>query len=62
MYAQDGYTNLDWDNVELALKGRENPINVLLIARTTPEYPIQEIRTLANKQDIQKHGLIVMNQ
>ena len=62
MYAQDGYSNLDWDNVELALKGRSNPINVLLVARSTPEYPIQEIRTLANKDTIRQHRLIVLNQ
>jgi UDP-N-acetyl-D-mannosaminuronic acid transferase (WecB/TagA/CpsF family) len=61
VYAQDGYTNLNWDNVELALKSKET-INVLLVARSTPEYPIQEIWTLANKQNIQKHRLIVLNQ
>lgn len=62
VYAQDGYVNLDRENVELALKGRNNPINILLVARSTPDYPIQEIWTLANKQHIKKHELIVMNQ
>jgi len=62
VYAQDGYSNFDRDNVELALKWRDNDINVLLVARTTPDYPIQEIWALANKQNIQKYCLLVMNQ
>lgn len=62
VYAQDGYTNLDREHVELALKWRDKAINILLVARSTPVYPIQEIRTLANKHNIQKHGLIVLNQ
>lgn len=55
VYAQDGYTNLDWDNVDLSLKGRDKDINILLVARTTPEYPIQEIRTLANTDKMRQH-------
>lgn len=62
VYAQDGYTNLDWDRVNIALKWRDKDINILLVARSTPEYPIQEIWTLANIHHIQEHGLIVMNQ
>lgn len=62
IYAQDGYTNLDWENVELALKWKQQDINILLNARTTPDYPIQEIWTLANKQNIKEYELIVMNQ
>jgi len=62
VYAQDGYVNLDWNNVDLALKWRDKDINILLVARTTPEYPIQEIWTFANKQEIHHHNLIVMNQ
>jgi len=62
VYAQDGYTNLDWDNVDLALKWRDKDINVLLVARTTPIYPIQEIWTFANKDHVRQHRLLVMNQ
>lgn len=61
VYAQDGYSNLDWNSVDLALKDK-NSINILLVARSTPIYPIQEIWSLANKQNIQKYGMIVMNQ
>lgn len=62
VYAQDGYTNLDRNNVDMSLKWRPNAIRVLLNARSTPDYPIQEIRTLANKQNIEQRGFIVMNQ
>jgi len=62
IYAQDGYTNLDWENIELALKWKQNDINILLNARTTPDYPIQELWTFANKKMIKDHWLIVMNQ
>ena len=62
VYAQDGYTNLNWENVNLALKWKTNDINILLVARSTPDYPIQEIWTLANKDKISHYGLIVMNQ
>lgn len=62
VYAQDGYTNLNWERVNLALKWRNKALNILLVARSTPDYPIQEIWTLANIQNIKKYGLIVMNQ
>lgn len=62
IYAQDGYTNLNWENISLALKWRDEDINILLVARTTPDYPIQEIWTLSNKNNICQHWLIVMNQ
>ncbi len=62
IYAQDGYTNLDRENVELAMKWRDKDINILLIARSTPDYPIQEIRSFANKKSIRDYWLIVLNQ
>lgn len=62
IYAQDWYSSLNRWNVNLALQWKKNDINILLVARTTPEYPIQEIRTLANKDRIRENGLIVMNQ
>ncbi|EKD24858.1 MAG: glycosyl transferase, WecB/TagA/CpsF family [uncultured bacterium (gcode 4)] len=62
VYAQDGYTNLDWNALELSLKGRWEAINLLLVARTTPEYPIQEIWALTNRENIHKYKLLVMNQ
>ncbi len=62
IYAQDGYTNLDWNHVATALQWKEQDINILLNARSTPVYPIQEIWTLANKDQIARYWLIVMNQ
>jgi len=62
VYAQDGYTNIYWDKVDLALKGKEKDINVLLIARSTPDYPMQELWSLANKDRIRQCRFIVMNQ
>lgn len=62
IYAQDGYSNLDWNKIDLALKWKQQDINILLNARSTPDYPIQELWTLANKQKIKEHKLIVMNQ
>lgn len=62
IYSQDGYTNLDRAQLEWALKGKDKSINILLVARSTPDYPIQEVWTLANQENIKKHGLIVMNQ
>jgi exopolysaccharide biosynthesis WecB/TagA/CpsF family protein len=62
VYAQDGYSNLDRDQVERVLPPEDGKINVLLVARSTPVYPIQEIWTYANKHHIKKYGFLVMNQ
>jgi UDP-N-acetyl-D-mannosaminuronic acid transferase (WecB/TagA/CpsF family) len=62
VYAQDGYTNLDWNQVEKSLPHQEGTINVLLVARVTPIYPIQDIRSYANKEQIKKYHLLTMNQ
>lgn len=61
-YAQDGYTNLDRDQVEKVLPAEEWTINVMLVARSTAVYPVQEMRVYANKERIQKNKLWVMNQ
>ncbi len=62
IYAQDGYTSLRWHHVELALKGKQQDVNILLVARSTPLYPIQELWSFANKDRIAQYGLLVMNQ
>ncbi|MEI7920055.1 MAG: hypothetical protein WCH65_08090 [bacterium] len=46
----------------LALKNSADAFSILLVARSTPDFPIQELRTLANKNKIRQHKLIVMNQ
>jgi len=59
-YAQDGYGNLDRKKVEENLNPQA--INVLLVARSNIQYPVQEIWTHANQEMIKKHNLIVLNQ
>jgi N-acetylglucosaminyldiphosphoundecaprenol N-acetyl-beta-D-mannosaminyltransferase len=62
LYAQDGYTNFDRDQVEELLATNRKKYTVLLVARTTPEYPIQELWARSNKESIKKHKLLVLNQ
>lgn len=62
VYTQDGYSSLDWTCIDRILGDDSQSINVLLIARSTPDYPIQEIWSLANKKYISKYHLLVMNQ
>ena len=62
VYAQDGYTNLDWSQVEKSLPYQKDTINLLLVARSTPVYPVQEIRSYANKKQIQKYNLLTVTQ
>ncbi|MBU0625955.1 hypothetical protein KKG31_06385 [Patescibacteria group bacterium] len=62
IYAQDGYTNLDRNVLGESLQSNQGEINILLVARTTIDYPIQEIRSHANQKKIQECQLLVMNQ
>ncbi|MFA5747605.1 MAG: WecB/TagA/CpsF family glycosyltransferase [Candidatus Absconditabacterales bacterium] len=62
VFAQDGYSNLDWNKIENILKKESDGINILFVARSTPKFPIQEIWTMANIERIKKNKLIVMNQ
>ena len=62
VYAQDGYSNLDWNQVSLTLPPLDWCVNVLLVARATADYPIQEIWSYANMDRIHSLRLLVMNQ
>lgn len=62
LYAQDGYTNFEREQVESLLSDSHKKYTILLVARTTPEYPIQELWAQANKDVIRKHKLLVLNQ
>jgi exopolysaccharide biosynthesis WecB/TagA/CpsF family protein len=62
LYAQDGYTNLNREKVNTLISNNPGEINILLVARTTPVYPIQEIRSRANQDKVKDNKLIVMNQ
>lgn len=63
IYAQDGYTNFDRNKFsKLDWLNQKWSVYVILVARSTPKYPVQEIRAYANKEMIEKFNLLVMNQ
>lgn len=63
IYAQDGYTNFNREEFsKLDVLNQDWFVYVLLVARTTPKYPIQEIWSYANENMIKKFNLLVMNQ
>jgi hypothetical protein len=61
-YYQDGFTNFDWDHVSEIRKKNKKQYAILLVARTTPEYPIQELWSWSNQDKITKNKLLVFNQ
>jgi exopolysaccharide biosynthesis WecB/TagA/CpsF family protein len=61
IYIQDGFSEFDWQKAEESLWEYQDTINVLLVARSTPKIPIQELWTSRNYQKIQENNLIVMN-
>ena len=61
IYAQDGYSEFDWEAASQALREYQDTINILLVARSTPKIPLQELWTSRNYQKIQQHQLLVFN-
>lgn len=61
IYAQEGYSDFDWEKAESAMQEYQDTINVLIVGRSTPELPLQELRTNRNYQKIQQKKLIVLN-
>ena len=61
IYIQDWFSEFDWEKAEEALNEYVDTINVLLVARSTPKIPLQELRTSRNYQKIQDNKLLVMN-
>ena len=61
IYIQDWFSEFDREKVEEALSEYVDTINVLLVARSTPKIPIQELRTSRNYHKIQEDKLLVMN-
>lgn len=59
VYTQDGYSQLDWDKILESKKDYQDIINILLVARSTPDNPIQELRTIKNRTNIKKNKLLV---
>ena len=62
LYTQDGYTNINREKVNKEIANKPGEVNILLVARTTPIYPIQEIRSRANQDKVKSNKLLVMNQ
>lgn len=61
IYVQDGYSDFDWEKAQIALEEYQDTINILLVARSTPKIPLQELRTSRNYQKIQQNKLLVLN-
>lgn len=61
IYIQDGFSEFDWSKAEKELNEYQDTINILLVARSTPKIPLQELRTSRNYQKIQDNKLLVMN-
>ena len=59
VYIQDGYSELDRDKIVESKKDYQDTINILLVARSTPDNPIQELRTIKNRTNIKKHKLLL---
>lgn len=61
IYIQDWFSEFDWQKAEEALNEYVDTINILLVARSTPKIPLQELRTSRNYQKIIDNKLLVMN-
>ena len=61
IYIQDGFSEFDWSSAESELDEYQDTINILLVARSTPKIPLQELWTSRNYQKIQDNNLLIMN-
>ncbi|PID34898.1 MAG: hypothetical protein CR971_00860 [candidate division SR1 bacterium] len=61
IYQQNGFSDFDWDALQHALSEYHDTINVLLVGRSTPTNPIQELWAASNYAKIKNNRLIVMN-
>lgn len=61
IYTQEGYSDFNRDNALLTLNEYQDTINVLIIGRSTPNIPLQELRTSRNYKKIAHHKLLVFN-
>jgi UDP-N-acetyl-D-mannosaminuronic acid transferase (WecB/TagA/CpsF family) len=58
VYTQDGYSELDWKSVEEGINEYKDKINILLVARSHPVIPVQELWVAQNLEQIKKNNLI----
>lgn len=62
VYAQDGFTNFDREQVSKIRKQNAKKYSILLVARSTPEYPIQELWSWSNQDKLKENKFIVFTQ
>ncbi len=58
IYSQDGYSEFDRWLLKNKLDEYQDKINILLVARSLPQIPVQELWVYNNQEKIQKHELI----
>ncbi len=61
IYTQDWYSELDRDKVEKQKSKYQDTLDILLVARSTPDNPIQELRTMKNRSKIKNNSFFVFN-
>ena len=61
IYIQDWFSEFDREKAEESLDEYVDTTNILLVARSTPKIPLQELRTSRNYQKIIDNKLLVMN-
>ena len=61
IYIQDWFSEFDRGSAEKSLNEYQDTTNILLVARSTPKIPLQELRTSRNYQKIMDNRLLVMN-
>ncbi len=61
VYHQHGYEDLNWDKLEKSFEWKDDNIKLLLVARSTVDNPIQELRAKKNMHKIKQNELLVMN-
>ena len=59
VFAQDGYSELDRDKLNQSKQEYQDTINIMLVAISTPEKPIQELRTIKNQTKIKDNKFIL---
>lgn len=61
IYKQDWYSDFERQKAQEKIEEYQDSINILLVARSTPKIPLQELRTSRNYQKIQQNKLLVIN-
>ncbi len=59
VYTQDWYSELDWSSLNKKREEYQDTIDILLVARSTPDNPIQELWTTKNRSKIRENKVIV---